>query len=686
MPVLAKLFPSIQARLLAVFLIVTLVTVVIVFGFNQRIQTELIAQADTALLVSAMHIADRIDEFNRSNRQVFNVGSRLPDLVEYLQADAAQRADPATRQRTLLTLDSLEVEPWDEYYVLSQAILDRSGVNILDTDAANIGDDESGHEYFHATLLGGTISMSRIHYRPDRGGIYFYYGVPLRDNEPPNSIIGVLRLQVTIASVQNIIYESAPGQGIDVALFDEYLVRVADTAHESLLFRAIVAFTPTQSAALRAEYLIPPLPDEGLSLPIPGLAELLTEVRQSAVATGYMTPAAEREDRLAIVRLETVPWTLVISRPIAAHLRTVQGQTTGILLLAVSLTFIALIASYLIAKRITEPIRALTAVAKQIAAGELHIKAAVSAHGEVGTLAAAFNQMTTEVESARALLEERVEQRTQELLVANEKLKHEIEERQRYEKQALDLAMEHERRRLLSEFIQNASHEFKTPLSIINVNSHLAKRVIPADNLRYIATIEDQSKYIDGLVTRMVLMSRLDSGIPTPAENVRVDDFVRSVYTRMADVFQHKHATARLDLQAAQTCIYVDADLLAIAVQNVLENALNYADEPAEITVTTRAYGETVTIKVEDNGIGIPGEMQARVFERFFRVDTARSTRGFGLGLTIAKRIVENAGGTITLISAVGKGTIVTIQLLAVTDKAPAQTPARPSDGANPER
>ena len=102
--------------------------------------------------------------------------------------------------------------------------------------------------------------------------------------------------------------------------------------------------------------------------------------------------------------------------------------------------------------------------------------------------------MTTELEVAHAMLEERVGKRTQEFSEANEKLKHEIAERQRYEQQALELALEHERRRTLAEFIQNASHEFRTPLSIINVKSYIAKQLLSGEKQRHLDVIEEQGK------------------------------------------------------------------------------------------------------------------------------------------------------------------------------------------------
>jgi signal transduction histidine kinase len=661
MPLAGKFFSSIQARLLVVFLVITLLTVAIVVAFNQSLRVQLLTEADHTLINSADQIAAALESINRSNQQVFNVGSRLPALVDFLQASEAQRQDSEFRERTRVTLDSLQIQPWDEYYILSHAILDRQGKNILDTAQENIGADESQQDYFRATLSGGAVNISGIQYRPDRGGIYFYYAVPLREEAPPTSIIGVLRIQVTISSVQNTVSKSARGQHFNVAVFDENYVRIVDTQHEELLFRSIATFSEQQIAALKSRYAIPPLPDHDVS--IPSLVELLSRTNQNQVVSGYMTPNSTTEEQLAIVRLKTVPWYLVVSQSAEQFYQSVQQQTTGTLVLAIALTLVALISSYFISKRITEPIRTLTAVAEQVAEGRLLIKAPITSSDEMGTLAKTFNLMTTELELARATLEERVEKRTQELSEANEKLKHEIVERERYEKQALELALEHERGRILLEFIQNASHEFKTPLSIINLNAYLAKRLLPGDSQPLMIKIAEQSKYIDGLVSRMVLMSDLDSGLSTPSEYLRIDELIKTVYIRQEGTIKEKKALIHLELHSPDTWIYADPELLFIAVQNILDNALKYSIDPIDISIKTYTLNGTVSIIIADNGIGIPEDLKTRVFERFFRADVAHTTRGFGLGLPIAKRIVETLGGTLELESEVGKGTTVTIKL-----------------------
>lgn len=681
-PVLSarKLATSFQTRLLGIFLINTLLTVVIVIAFNQWLRNQLLHEADNSLLVSAGQIADRIDEFHRSNRQTFNVGTKLPDLVQFLQADEEARNDPELRERARITLVSLDIEPWDQYYILSKALLDANGMNIMDTAPANIGADESQQDYFQAALLGGSVNISSIQYRPERGGIYFFYSVPIRLNDTvTEGIIGVLRIQVAIATVQDIVFASVRGQEINATLFDANYVRVVDTRYRKLLFRSITQYSLEEIATLRSEYALPPLSDEEVSVPLPDLVEQLANSDHVQVVSGYIAPDADSQERLAIVRLKTVPWYLVVSQPASQYYAPAQRQTQGILLLTIALTMISLFSSYFIARRVTRPIRALTAAAEQVAEGKLYVKAPIKSQDEVGTLAQAFNVMTTELEAAHSTLEERVERRTQELSEANQKLKHEIAERERYEKRVLDLALEHERRRILSEFIQKASHEFRTPLSIINVKSYLVKRLLPADQQHHLDVIQVQGEHIHELVNRMVLMSRLDSGVQTTAEYLQIDGFMKSVYTGRANAFKEKNAIIHLELQASDTWVYADPDLLSTALYNILDNALMHSPAPVEITIKTRITGETVAIIIEDNGVGIPPELHDRVFERFFRVDEAHTTRGFGLGLPIAKRIIENIGGSIELKSQVGQGTTVTISLSIKSKQ------ESPSDGYRPD-
>lgn len=648
-----KLFTSIQARLLWIFLTITMITVVIVIAFNQWIRVQLVAAADSALLVSATLTANQIDEFNRSNQQAFHIGSRLPILIDYILADEDQRNDSEFRKQTLDTLASLQFEPWDEYYVLSQGLLDGDGLNILDTSNENIGIDESQQVYFRTTVLGGSVNTSALQYNQERSGIYFYYAVPIRENTEPFSIVGVLRIQVSIASIQDLVFDNTRGQDLHVALFAENYVRVVDNQHEELLFRSITNFSQEELITLHENQALPPLSDSQISIPLPNLVEALVNTQKSQIITGQTHLDSDGEERIAIIQLETVPWYLTVSQPSAQYYLPIQRQTTGIFFLAILLTLIALISSIFVSRRITEPIRILTAVAERVAEGDLDTKAPITSNDEVGTLTKTFNEMTSELQQFRYTLEERVEKQTNKA----------IADRKLLEQKNLEFALEHERIRILSEFIRKASHEFKTPLSIINLNSHLVKRLLPMDRQNYISLITEQSKYIEGLVNMMVLMSRIDSGITIPTKLIHIDEFMKAIYISEKSSFERKNAIVDFNLQSEDAWVYANPELLFTSIQNILHNAIKYSQDSLEINVKTRRIHDTIIISIQDNGIGIPQALQSRIFERFFRVDEAHSTRGFGLGLPIAKRIIESSGGTIELESELEIGTTVTIKL-----------------------
>jgi two-component system, OmpR family, sensor histidine kinase SenX3 len=219
------------------------------------------------------------------------------------------------------------------------------------------------------------------------------------------------------------------------------------------------------------------------------------------------------------------------------------------------------------------------------------------------------------------------------------------------------------------DFVANVSHELKTPVGAVGL---LAEAVLdaaddPVEVHRFASRILKESTRLGALVTELIALSRLTGAERLPELcAVDVDDVVTEALGR-----------TRLTAEAAGIEIIVDPPsglevdgdrtLLITALSNLVENAVAYSPRDASVSVSRRRVGDTVEIAVTDRGIGIAPQHQTRVFERFFRVDPARSraTGGTGLGLAIVKHVLANHGGQVRLWSSPGTGSTFTMCLPA---------------------
>ena len=229
------------------------------------------------------------------------------------------------------------------------------------------------------------------------------------------------------------------------------------------------------------------------------------------------------------------------------------------------------------------------------------------------------------------------------------------------------------------DFVANVGHELKTPVGALAV---LAEAVLDADDpdeVAHFATrILNESHRLGALVTELISLSRLQGADRLP-EMVRVDvdqvlaeaiDRVRVPAEAAASAGEDGASDPRgrflLDPPSGLE-VAGDRTLLVTALANLLENAVAYSPEGSPVSVRRRRQGDRVEISVTDRGIGIAPEHQQRVFERFFRVDPARSraTGGTGLGLAIVKHVAANHGGEVRLWSEPGVGSTFTLRVPA---------------------
>lgn len=226
-----------------------------------------------------------------------------------------------------------------------------------------------------------------------------------------------------------------------------------------------------------------------------------------------------------------------------------------------------------------------------------------------------------------------------------------------------------ERRRITDmrrDFVTNASHELKTPVSAILAAAEtiqIAAERAPERVPEFAAQIERSARSLSQLVSDLLDLSRLE-GKAMDVATVDFSSVVKAEAGRMRPLAESAGINLRSHVEESLAVLGSDADL-AVAVRNLLDNAIRYTEHGGEVTVSVRSSGDRALLTVEDSGAGIPRRDLARVFERFYRVDEARSraTGGTGLGLAIVRHIAEMHGGEVRVDSELGVGSTFTMTI-----------------------
>ncbi len=220
------------------------------------------------------------------------------------------------------------------------------------------------------------------------------------------------------------------------------------------------------------------------------------------------------------------------------------------------------------------------------------------------------------------------------------------------------------------EFVADVSHELRTPLATVKSYAEtLIDGNIDDKDLqdRFLSVIVKETDRMTRIVKDLLTLSRLDDGANAPQNKEPIDMkiFLSGIVEKMYINAKKKNQTVTYKIAENIPIILAESDKLEQVIINILSNAIKYTAEGGEIKVVSGALYSEVFIKIIDNGIGIPKENLSRIFERFYRVDKARSrdTGGTGLGLAIAKQIMENMGGTIKINSEYKKGTEVILSI-----------------------
>ena len=224
------------------------------------------------------------------------------------------------------------------------------------------------------------------------------------------------------------------------------------------------------------------------------------------------------------------------------------------------------------------------------------------------------------------------------------------------------------------DFVANVSHEFKTPLtSIKGYSETIIDGEFSMDDIkRFCKVINDQANRMDRLVGDLLQLSRFDYNSVSWKKMVfDVSGLVEKSIEGMQIIAKGKEHTLEYIKDNEVEKIYADRDAIEQVIINILTNSIKYTPDGGKITVNVGETASKVYIKITDNGVGIPEEDLNRIFERFYRVDKARSREmgGTGLGLSIVREIIDGNDGTIDITSKVNYGTTVTILLPTANSK-----------------
>jgi two-component system sensor histidine kinase SenX3 len=227
------------------------------------------------------------------------------------------------------------------------------------------------------------------------------------------------------------------------------------------------------------------------------------------------------------------------------------------------------------------------------------------------------------------------------------------------------------------DFVANVGHEIKTPVGALQLltEAALEARDDPDAVQRFLTRMQREAQRLSRLVQELLDLSRLQGGEAQPVPvDVAVDAVLEEARDRTRSVADAKGIRLVRGGDVAQVVRGSEPQLVT-ALSNLLDNAVAYSASGTQVAVTVQARDDAVEIAVTDQGIGIAAADQQRIFERFYRVDPARSraTGGTGLGLAIVKHIVGNHGGEVSVWSSPGAGSTFTIRLPAAAAAAPAK-------------
>ena len=364
---------------------------------------------------------------------------------------------------------------------------------------------------------------------------------------------------------------------------------------------------------------------EGTKLTLPEVVTALTGEVSHAYGI-YPAQSSGEYAALCAARMtsgnETIG-ALLLSTPVTELRNAIVTVEQQLLTVFIAVASAAMIAALVFALTLTRPVKALTSAIRRMGRGDLSARVKVRASGEMKELADSYNAMAEKIENFD---------------------------------------------RSRSQFVSNASHELKTPLATMKIllENLIYQPEMPKDlQVEFMQDMNHEIDRLTGIINDLLTLTQMDSqSTALTEEEVDLSGLTEeTLHTlRAAAARAGQQISDRIEPDVTLTG---DRSKLGQIIYNLIDNAIKFTPEGGEIRVTLASEGRNAVLTVTDNGIGIPEDDQAHIFDRFYRVDKARSraTGGTGLGLSIVRQMVQLHGGEITVASAPEKGSVFTVTL-----------------------
>jgi len=613
------MFNSIRIRLIAYSVVLIAVPIILAVGLVGR-------QTTSALTNQALVVQDEVA--SREASQVFDFFKSLEHDLKLTTEENGLVDGTSIQQQIILSKLLSRTSAFDKIYLLDSTGMEIVGVSRTVAIASSDLKSRAQADEYKVPAATNQIFYGQVRTDEATGEPLVALSIPIQDLRT-GKLAAVLVADIRFFAIQDIIQDTEP---TDVQRGLQTNVYLIDSQS------AVVAHSDP-AVTLRGLRFTLSAPD-GVENGLNGSSAVLASTE---------------------FKLGNQVFTLVAETPIAQALAVVNDTTKFILGVLVVALLLGVFGALFVANQIVRPILALVATARAIQGGDLSKRSDVKSKDEIGSLAKSFNNMTEQLQSTLKGLQDHVNE-LEKARVEREKLINDLQAAKR---------IAEENSRLKSEFLSTMSHELRTPMNAIEgftgiMLSKMAGVQFNAKAEDFIRRISSNSKRLLALINDFLDLSRIESGrmdlASSPFSPAALADKWKSEISVLAEK-KGLAFTATVDPNLPNT-VYGDEEAVSKVAINLLGNAIKFT-EKGHVDLALERGASDWTIKVTDTGIGIPPHAREFIFDEFRQVDqtSKRKYGGTGLGLAIVQKFVRSMGGTVTVQSEVGQGSVFTVSL-----------------------